>query len=283
MNEAVLNGRQAVTGVAPLLSAHKVVVQRRQQRVLDEVSLALAAGEVLGILGANGAGKSTLLAALTGELKLQQGRVCLGEVPLTQLQAHEQARCQAMLPQKPSLQFDLEVAEIVAMGAYPYPELCTAEVAQWVGEALRLADLAHLRHRAYLALSGGEQQRVQFARVLLQARAGQRLRGETTAGAGVLLLDEPTSSLDPKHQQALMQVVQQLAHDEGLGVIVVLHDLNLASRWCDRLLLLHRGMVRACGQPCEVLTVEALSDAYDVNPTVVAGAIDPIRPRVWFD
>lgn len=276
-------GAQGGTSRPVALGAQDLVVQRRHRRVLDGVSLTLAAGEVLGILGANGAGKSTLLAALTGELKPKHGTVWLGEVPLERLSAQEQARCQAVLPQKPSLQFDLEVAEVVAMGAYPYPELPASEVAQGVEEALGLADLVHLRDRAYLALSGGEQQRVQFARVVLQARAGRRVRPGPAAGTGVLMLDEPTASLDPKHQQSLMKVVQQLAHGEGMAVAVVLHDLNLASRWCDRLLLLHRGQVRACGRPCEVLTVEALLDAYDVHPTVAAGAIDPVRPRVWFD
>ena len=152
-----------------------------------------------------------------------------------------------VLPQKPGLGFDLGVAEVVAMGAYPFPELPPAAVEALVDRTLALADATHLRARRYPELSGGEQQRVQFARVLTQCLAA-RAEGE----ARYLLLDEPTASLDPRHQGELLRVAVDLARDERVGVLVILHDMNLAARWCDRLLLLGGGRAIASGPPSQV-------------------------------
>ncbi|OAE52327.1 hemin ABC transporter ATP-binding protein [Achromobacter insolitus] len=253
-----------------MLAADDLILTRGGNRILDRVSLALRPGEVVGLLGANGAGKSTLLGALSAELAADAGELRLDGAALARLPHRQQARQRAVLPQKPGLTFDLDVREVVAMGAYPFPELSPAEVDALVDQALGWADVFHLRARRYPELSGGEQQRVQFARVLVQCKAA-RAPGEPR----YLLLDEPTASLDPKHQGDLLRVAAELAHAGDTGVLVILHDMNLAARWCDRLLLLCAGRAIAAGTPEQVLTPANLYLAYGIDAQVIA---HPLRP-----
>jgi iron complex transport system ATP-binding protein len=256
----------------------RVSVRRDNRLVIEDVSLALAPGEVVGVLGANGAGKSTLLAVLAGELPAAAGSIDIDGVPLRQLTPQILARLRTVLPQSSTLSFDLAVTDVVAMGAYPYPEATPAEVAATVERALALADASHLQGRRYLHLSGGEQQRVQFARALVQCLVAHK-----PGTVHYLLLDEPTASLDPRHQQGLMSAAAKLAVEEGMGVLAVLHDVNLAARWCDRLLLLGGGRAIACGTPAEVLRPEILRDVYQTDATVLQHPRDAGRPLVIFD
>ncbi|KAG0935107.1 hypothetical protein G6F31_015982 [Rhizopus arrhizus] len=179
--------------------------------------------------GLRGIDLQTLLGALASELPPASGPARLDGAALAAMPHREQARRRAVLPQKPGLTFDLDVREVVAMGAYPFPELPPGQVDALVTQALELADVAHLGGRRYPELSGGEQQRVQFARVLVQCHAA-RAPGE----ARYLLLDEPTASLDPKHQGDLLGRAWELAHAGNTGVLVILHDMNLAARWYSR-------------------------------------------------
>ncbi|GHD58674.1 heme ABC transporter ATP-binding protein [Jeongeupia chitinilytica] len=261
-----------------MLLAENLFIERQGKLVLDDVSLSLSAGEVVGVLGANGAGKSTLLAMLAGELAPQRGRVSVDGTPLDRLDNAHLARQRAVLPQSPSLSFNLGVCEVVAMGAYPFPELSTFDVEQLMIRALALADVSHLAGRRYPQLSGGEAQRVQFARVLVQVLAARQSRG-----GRFLLLDEPTASLDPKHQQALLACARQLARDERIGVLVILHDVNLAAAWCDRLALLAQGKLVGCGDPASVLTPATLAAVYGVEAEVIPHPRDSNRPLVLFN
>ncbi|WP_148716075.1 heme ABC transporter ATP-binding protein [Chitinolyticbacter meiyuanensis] len=261
-----------------MITARHIGCRRGQRTVLTDVSLELAAGEVLGVLGANGAGKSSLLGVLAGELAASHGEVQIAGRPLAELDSAALARHRAVLPQSPTLSFDLSVTEVVSMGAYPYPELAPVEVDALVERGLQLADGLHFVGRRYLQLSGGEQQRVQFARVVVQV-----LAGKPASSGGCLLLDEPTASLDPRHQQSLLAAAHDLAREEKLAVLCVLHDVNLAARWCDQLLLLAGGETVAYGAPAEVLTPDTLQQVYQIPATVVPHPHDAGRPLVLFD
>ena len=237
-----------------MLQALQLCCERGHRRILEQVELVLEPGEVLVVLGTNGAGKSTLLATLTGELAPSAGQVLLGERPLASWSAQERARRMAVLPQSSALAFAFEVQEVVAMGRMPNASGQRRD-AEILREAMAAADVSHLATRSYLSLSGGERQRVHLARVLAQVW--------DSAEQGCLLLDEPTASLDLAHQHLTLQQAREMA-SRGLAVLVVLHDLNLAARYADRLLLLHEGRVCAQGSPWEVLQVERLEQVFKV-------------------
>jgi iron complex transport system ATP-binding protein len=241
-----------------MLSVEDLSVERGGATVLAGIDLALQPGEVLGVLGPNGAGKSTLLGALSGELAPARGEVLLDQRRLGDWPGGERARRLAVLPQSSTLNFAFRVDQVVAMGRLPHASgrLCDEQI---VRAALQAADAQHLAERSYLALSGGERQRVHLARVLAQLWPG---------GAGqVLLLDEPTSMLDPLHQHTTLQAVRAFA-EQGAAVLVILHDLNLAARYCDRLLLLERGRAHALGSPEQVLRAEPLQAVFGLEVLV---------------
>ncbi|WP_376842284.1 heme ABC transporter ATP-binding protein [Bordetella pertussis] len=254
------------------LQARNLTLARGGAPILTDVSLTLAPGALVGLLGANGAGKSTLLAALAGELAPRSGQVFLGDADLATLSARQLTRPRAVLPQKPSLSFDLGVSDVVGMGAYPFPELDPAAVRQLVRDALEQAGVTHLAQRRYPQLSGGEQQRVQFARVLAQCHA-MHAPGQTR----YLMLDEPISNLDPRHQMELLATARALAHEAGMGVLVIVHDINQAARWCDTLALLADGRLAALGPPADVLTPDHMRRVYGIEADVLAHPTLPGR------
>lgn len=241
-----------------MLSAADISVRRGSRLALQGIDLQLPSGQVFGVLGPNGAGKSSLLGALSGELPVATGEVLLHGRRLSGWNARERARSLAVLPQSSSLDFAFRVHEVVALGRLPHDDGCEADQ-RIVAAALAAADVAHLSERSYLELSGGERQRVHLARVLAQLWPGREGR--------VLLLDEPTAMLDPAHQHAILQVLRAVA-EHGTAVLVVLHDLNLAARYCDRLLLLADGRARAAGAPQEVLRADLLQAVFGLDVLV---------------
>ncbi|EWC40733.1 hemin ABC transporter ATP-binding protein [Stutzerimonas stutzeri KOS6] len=241
-----------------MLIGADLVVCRGTRRVLQGVSLELHPGQVFGVLGPNGAGKSTLLGALSGELECYAGNVSLHGRPLRDWPDMQRARCLAVLPQSSTLGFAFRVADVVAMGRLPHRSGREAD-AGIVGAALAAADASHLASRSYLSLSGGERQRVHLARVLAQLWPG--------GSDQVLLLDEPTSMLDPAHQHSILLAIRRFA-EQGCAVLVILHDLNLAARYCDRLLLLKDGIPQAAGAPAEVLRADPLHAVFGLDVLV---------------
>jgi len=252
-------------------------------RVLDKVSIDLHPGEMLGILGANGAGKSTLLSTLAGELSIDPALhtrcpVMVNGQDLVKMRVAELARVRAVLPQKPGLAFDLGVDEVVSMGLYPFPELSRQQCSTLLDKAIAQADIALLWGRRYPELSGGEQQRVQFARTLAQLLAAVQVNGQ----ACYLLLDEPSSSLDPAHQHGLLRAARQAADKAGAGVLIVLHDVNLAALYCDRLALMAGGGILECDKPSAALRPELLLQVYGAPAHVQAHPVHAGVPLVVF-
>jgi len=241
-----------------MLRAENLAVRRAGRTVLAGIDLELRGGEVLGVLGPNGAGKSTLLGALCGDLPAASGQVWLDQQPLTAWPGQQRAQRLAVLLQSSSLDFAFSVEAVVGMGRLPHATGLSID-AQIVEQALQAADAQHLSGRNYLALSGGERQRVHLARVLAQLWPG---------GAGqTLLLDEPTSMLDPLHQHSTLQALRDFA-GRGAAVLVIVHDLNLAARYCDRLLLLVNGRPQVLGSPDEVLQPDNLKLVFGLDVLV---------------
>lgn len=274
---------EAIKMSTSVFSASGLSVSHGRREVLREASLQVRPGEVLSLLGANGAGKSTLLSAFAGEVKPRQNGhqaypLSLNGRELSSLSAAQQARCRTVLPQKPGLAFDLQVTEVIAMGAYPFLGLSQAEVDALVESVLQRVEINHLAQRRYLELSGGEQQRVQFARVVLQILAERQADPE----ARYMLLDEPTASLDPLHQQMLLKTVSELARSERIGVLIILHDVNLAALWSDRIALLSQGSLLVCGEPSAVLTPENLMRVYGVEVRIMPHPGRAGKPLVVF-
>jgi iron complex transport system ATP-binding protein len=254
---------------APLLQALDLHAAYEGAPVLQGLNLTLAAGEMAGLLGPNGSGKSTLLRVLCGLMRPRQGEVRLAGQPLRDYSPRRRAQQIALVPQYATIPFAFPVVDVVAMGRHPHLGLTQPlGPADWqaVNNALQRTDCVPLRERLVTELSGGELQRVLIARALAQ---------EPRA----LLLDEPTAHLDINHQLEIARLLRQLHRDEGLTVLWVSHDLNLAGEFCDRLLLLAEGTIRADGPPGAVLTAELLHEAYGVQLPLAPNPLTG-RPQV---
>ncbi|UVL60923.1 heme ABC transporter ATP-binding protein [Pseudomonas sp. B21-032] len=241
-----------------MLCVENLSLRRGENQVLSDISLALQPGQVLGVLGPNGAGKSSLLGVMCGELNPSHGRVSLDDRGLCDWPGQQRAQRLAVLPQVSSLGFAFKVEEVVGMGRLPHKTGLERDQ-QIIDAALQAAGAGHLLGRSYLALSGGERQRVHLARVLAQLWPGEDGR--------ILLLDEPTSMLDPLHQHTTLQAVREFA-DRGAAVMVILHDLNLAARYCDRILLLEQGRSHALDTPQQVLRPDSLKAVFGIDVLV---------------
>jgi iron complex transport system ATP-binding protein len=222
-----------------------------ERRALVETGLLARTGEVMGVIGPNGSGKSTLLRTLYGALKPTAGLIQIDQTPVASIPPPARARRIGVVAQEPPSGIPLTVADMVLLGRSPHRtafERYTATDRALAVGAMRRLGVEHLARRGYEQLSGGEKQRVLIARALAQ-------------DTDHLLLDEPTNHLDIGHQHAVLHCVRGL----GIATVVVLHDLNLAARYCDRITLLHHGEVLAIGPPDQVLTPELLEPVYGVR------------------
>lgn len=220
--------------------------------ILDGIDLTAHPGEVTAIVGPNGSGKTTLLRVLTGEDRAQ-GTVTLNGIPVTPSNAPRLAAMRGVLPQASRIAFPFKVAEVVRIGLHSGPHGRDSAIAD---RALAAVDLSGFADRFYQELSGGEQQRVQLARVLAQV-----WQPSYHAGPCWLFLDEPVASLDIGHQLGIMQLARDYAQRGG-GVVTVMHDLNLTAMFADRIAVMKSGRITAHGTPDQVLTDAVLSDAY---------------------
>lgn len=242
----------------PLLQTVDASLQAGRRFLVDGVSVELLSGQVLGLVGPNGAGKSTLLRMMAGLLPPTAGAAYVDDIPVNRLLPHQLARRLAWVPQAVPVGLDFSVFDVVLMGRYVHSrggwrETPEDRAAAW--QALVQTGAAHLANRVYSTLSGGERQRVVVARALAQ-------------DTKILLLDEPTSSLDLRHQLELLETLKRLARQRGVAVAVALHDLTLSARFCDRLVLMSNGKAVAAGTPEEVLTEENLRAVYGIEALV---------------
>ncbi|MEB6377347.1 heme ABC transporter ATP-binding protein [Leclercia adecarboxylata] len=235
----------------PLL-AEDLTYRVAGRTVLRDVTLSLSQGELVALIGPNGAGKSTLLRLLTGFLKPDAGCCWLNGKALTGWSTQSLSRQRAVMRQQTQLGFDWPVEAVIGMGRSPWTAQPEPQI---VNEVMRITGCQPLAGRQYAALSGGEQQRVQLARALAQL-------WYEGAPRGWLFLDEPTSALDLYHQQHLLRLLKALTGEGNLHVCVVLHDLNLAALWADRIVLLHEGRIVSQGTPQLVLQADDLARWY---------------------
>lgn len=259
-----------------MIEARNITYSIGKRRILDDVSLDLRDGEVVGVLGANGAGKTTLRRVLSGDIAPDHGEATLNGRMLADWDVRELARVRAVLPQESTLNFAFRVEDIVLMGRSPHLEGMESEDDfRIVREVLRLVDAEGLEDRLYPTLSGGERQRVHLARVLAQI-------WEDTGGPRFLFLDEPTSNLDLRHQHQALAVVRKLC-ERRIGSLVVLHDLNLAVRYADRVLLMKDGRSVAFGPTQEVLTAELIREVFDVEVDFISRSETEPPAIIWKD
>ena len=256
-------------GAGVPIRANNVSVRLGDSQVLRSVSFEARQDELVGLIGPNGAGKSTLLRTLAGLLRPDEGSVSLGKTRLERMNSGERARSIAFMPQQDAAH-PFTALETVLMGRYAHLgrfELEGRRDRRIARDAMARTDTARFESRQLDRLSGGERQRVVLARALAQR-------------ARVILLDEPSSSLDLRYRLSIMETLRREIAERGVAVAVALHDIALAARYCDRLALLSEGAIVSEGRPVDVLTQENLRQVFGVETSV---HIEPAtgRPQVW--
>lgn len=229
--------------------------------ILKDLSVRFKSGELSVVLGPNGTGKSSLLKMITREWKSDKANAQISYFgqQAEQWQPENIAKHLGVLPQSSNLTFNFKVQEVVQLGGLTLSASDT-EINMMVERNMQLTDISHLADRLYPSLSGGEKQRVHFARVLTQL--------EQSGEQKILLLDEPTAALDLSHQHKTLALAKQLA-EQGAAVIIVMHDLNLAAQYADRLLMLNQGTIVADGSPWQVLTEHNIASVYNWDVTIM--------------
>jgi iron complex transport system ATP-binding protein len=251
-----------------LLKAENLNFAYSHIQALLEVNFHLQSGELLGIVGPNGAGKSTLLKILSGLLMPQQGKLWIKEQPARHFSCSQLAGIVAYLPQDADYAFDFKVFDYVLMGRFSHLSWWSWETQADLAlarENMRLVKIEHLAERSLSSLSGGERQRVSIARALTQE-------------AEILILDEPVSHLDINFQIDIMELLHRVRERRRASIILSVHDLNLASCYCERLVLLKDGRVHSEGTPAEVLTLEKIKDSFGARVKVI---FEPAANRPW--
>lgn len=251
-----------------MLTAKNITFRVGSKPLVSDISVTFAASQLHLIIGPNGAGKSTLVKVLARLLRPQTGEVAYDGVDVTSATEAELAKRRAVLSQAVEVAFPLTVREVVMMGRYPHfggrPGSTDEKV---VDEVMRHFDVTEFTERNYQTLSGGERQRVNFARVLAQLWNNDSV--ESDSSARYLFLDEPLTFLDIRHQIDFLKKIRKFTDAPDVVTVGVVHDLNLAARFADQIVLLNEGRVVANGTPAEVLTAERIEAVFAVKPTFI--------------
>lgn len=237
-----------------MLEAKNISICFGQHTIVDDVAFSIGKGELIGLVGPNGAGKSTLLKGLARLLPLKGGTVTLDGQPLESVPRKALSKRLSYLAQGDVIHWPLDVERVVGLGRLPHLsgwQSLSEEDTAVIDRSIDAAEIGHLRRRTATKLSGGEKRLVMIARAL-------------AVGADILLADEPVSGLDPNHQIQVMELMKALAQ-AGRGVVVVLHDLSLAARFCDRVYLMNKGKMAVDGPPREVLSADHLKAVYHIS------------------
>jgi iron complex transport system ATP-binding protein len=254
----------------PELQVQKLNFSYGQTRILKDISFSVEGGEFIGLVGPNGSGKTTLLRCISRTISNDSGKVILSGTEITSLKQRDIARIVAVVPQGGSVEFGFNVRDIVLMGRHPHQNRFTFETSadsEIVDSVLKLTNTWQFRDKQVTKLSGGEFQRVLIARALAQKPR-------------ILLLDEPTAHLDISHQLEIMDIISKLNKKHCITLLGVFHDLNLAARYCKRLLILHRGKLMEDGALEEVLTPSILSRVFNINSVIRR---NPVTNNLFID
>lgn len=244
-----------------MIRVEELTYQIGKKKLLENLSFEVNSGELLAVLGANGAGKSTLMKLLCREITPGSGKIFFRTIDLGAYKLPELAKQRAVLSQHNTLSISFVVNELVMMGRYPHFDQQPAQKDHdIVSKVMEETGITHLALRDYNTLSGGEQQRVQLSRVLAQIY---------DCPDACLFLDEPTNGLDLLYQQQIMELARRLA-DRGYCVICILHDINFASRFADKILMLKNGKKVAMGTPSEVISCENIHETFSINVKLMA-------------
>lgn len=263
MTQAPLTQPSVETLTGTRLRAEGVRLGYGERIVVEDLDLDVITGSITAVIGPNGCGKSTVLRALGRLLRPSAGQVLLDGKRIDKLPTREVAKILGLLPQSPTAPEGLTVADLVARGRHPHQawyRQWSSDDEQAVAQALSWTGIADLAERPVDELSGGQRQRAWISMVLAQ-------------GTDLLLLDEPTTFLDLAHQVDVLELVQRLHREAGRTVVMVLHDLNFAARYADRLVAMRDGHIVAAGEPAEVVTEELLAEVFGLEARVIA---DPV-------
>jgi iron complex transport system ATP-binding protein len=248
-----------------LFSANNIIFRYNHHTAIDDISFTIDQSEFVGVIGPNGAGKSTLLRLLAGFLKPSEGSISFSGKNLNNFDRRELARNIATLPQQRDIPFSYTVEDFILMGRYPHAQkgfFYEKKEVEFVDDVMDTMEILHLRERRIDNLSEGERQKVFLSQCIAQ-------------DPKVLLLDEPVSHLDIRHQIQTLDVLEKL-HGEGLTIVMVLHDLNLAAEFCSRVVLISKGRIKSDGDPRIVLTFENIEETYE---TVVIVKENPLSGK----
>lgn len=239
-----------------MIQAKGITFTAGNRNLINGVDISISPGQMLTIIGANGAGKSTLLKLLCGEHRAYSGSINFNGDNVDEIPAAKLAKMQSVLSQRSTVSISFIVKELVLMGRYPHFDIRPTQADLDIVDAVMIeTGITHLAKRDYGTLSGGEQQRVQLARVIAQI---------WDVPGGFLFLDEPTNGLDLLYQQQLLQTVRKLA-DKGYAIISVLHDINLAAQYADQILILKNGNTVALGSPLQVINCDNIHEAFSIK------------------